>query len=36
MSRSTGWAHSHGWLLILDVQVARSTLAAELEPLRKY
>lgn len=31
-----GWAHSHGWLLILDVQVGRSTVAAELDPLRKF
>ena len=30
------WAHSHGWLLILDVQVGRSTVAAELDPLRKF
>jgi hypothetical protein len=31
-----GWAHDHGWLLVLDIQVGRSDVAAELEPLRKY
>ncbi len=31
-----GWAHEHGWLLILDIQIGRSDVAAEIEPLRKY
>lgn len=30
------WAHSRGWLLILDIQVGRSSVAAELDPLRKF
>lgn len=30
------WAHSHGWLLILDIQVGRSNVAAELDPMRGF
>jgi len=30
------WANERGWLLILDIQVGRSSLAAEIEPLRKF
>lgn len=30
------WAHQRGWLLILDVQVGRSDVASEIEPLRKF
>lgn len=31
-----GWARSRGWLIILDVQVGRSTVRKELEWLRPY
>lgn len=30
------WAHSRGWILVLDVQVGRSTVAREIEPYRKF
>jgi hypothetical protein len=30
------WATDRGWLLVLDIQVGRSTIAAEIEPLRKF
>ena len=30
------WAHERGWLLVLDIQVGRSNVATEIEPLRKY
>ncbi|HYV96844.1 MAG TPA: hypothetical protein VE967_05265, partial [Gemmatimonadaceae bacterium] len=30
------WAHDHQWLLILDIQVGRSDVATEFEPMRKY
>lgn len=31
-----GWANSKGYLLILDVQIGRSTVAAEVQPLLPY
>jgi hypothetical protein len=30
------WAHEHNWLLVLDIQVGRSDVATEIEPLRKF
>ena len=30
------WAHERGWLLILDIQIGRSSVAAEMDPLRKF
>lgn len=30
------WANERGWLLVLDIQVGRSTIAAEVERLRKF
>jgi hypothetical protein len=30
------WAHERGWILILDIQVGRSDVAQEIEPLRKF
>jgi hypothetical protein len=30
------WAHERGWLLVLDIQIGRSSVAAEIEPLRKF
>jgi hypothetical protein len=30
------WAHDHGWILILDIQVGHSDVMTELEVLRKY
>jgi hypothetical protein len=36
IERVIGWAHRRGWIAILDIQVGRSTVAAELERLRPY
>jgi hypothetical protein len=36
IERVIGWAHSRGWLTILDVQVGRSSVRAEVERLRPY
>jgi hypothetical protein len=30
------WARQHGWILVLDIQVGRSDIMSEIEPLRKY
>jgi hypothetical protein len=30
------WANARGWILVLDIQVGRSSVAAEIEPLRKF
>jgi hypothetical protein len=30
------WANERGWLLILDIQVGRSSIAAEMAPLMKF
>jgi hypothetical protein len=30
------WALEHGWLLILDIQVGRSSVAAEIAPLKRF
>src|SRR6478735_12113706 len=32
----TGWAEARGWIVILDIQIGHSTVAAELEPLVPY
>ena len=34
--RVIGWAHRRGWITILDIQVGRSTVRAELEHLTPY
>jgi hypothetical protein len=31
-----GWAEARGWIVILDIQIGHSTVAAELEPLLPY
>ncbi len=36
IARVMGWAEAHHYLVILDIQTGRSTMAAELEPLMKY
>jgi hypothetical protein len=36
ISRVMGWAEAHNYLVILDIQTGRSTMAAELVPLMKY
>src|SRR5665213_1325712 len=36
IARVMGWAESHHYLVILDIQTGRSTMAAELVPLMKY
>jgi hypothetical protein len=36
IARVAGWAEAHHYLLILDVQTGRSTVAAEIAPLMKY
>lgn len=36
IERVIGWAHRRGWITILDVQVGRSSVRAELERLRPY
>jgi hypothetical protein len=36
IERVYSWAQRHGWILILDVQVGRSTVQKELEPYRKF
>lgn len=30
------WVKARGWILILDIQVGRSDIASEIEPLRKF
>jgi hypothetical protein len=36
IERVMGWAESHHYLVILDIQTGRSTMATELVPLMKY
>jgi hypothetical protein len=36
IERVMGWAEAHHYLVILDIQTGRSTMAAELGPLMKY
>jgi hypothetical protein len=36
IARVMGWAESHHYLVILDIQTGRSTVAAEMAPLMKY
>jgi hypothetical protein len=36
ISRVMGWADAHHYLVILDIQTGRSTMAAELVPLMKW
>jgi hypothetical protein len=36
IQRVAGWAEQRGWLLIVDIQIGHSTVAAELEPLIPY
>ncbi|MEP7067298.1 MAG: hypothetical protein ABI889_14785 [Gemmatimonadota bacterium] len=36
IDRVMGWAEAHHYLVILDIQTGRSTMAAELVPLMKY
>jgi hypothetical protein len=36
IERVMGWAEAHHFLVILDIQTGRSTMAAELPPLMKY
>ena len=36
IARVMGWAEAHHYLVILDIQTGRSTMAAELQPLMKY
>jgi hypothetical protein len=36
IERVMGWAESHHYLVILDIQTGRSTMAAEMVPLMKY
>jgi hypothetical protein len=36
IARVMGWAEAHHYLVILDIQTGRSTMAAELVPLMKY
>jgi hypothetical protein len=36
IERVIGWAHRRGWITILDVQVGRSTVRAELQRLLPY
>jgi|SRR5664279_3887396 len=36
IARVMGWAESHHYLVILDIQTGRSTMAAEMVPLMKY
>jgi hypothetical protein len=36
IERVMGWAEAHHYLVILDVQTGRSTVAAEIAPLMKY
>jgi hypothetical protein len=36
IERVMGWAESHQYLVILDIQTGRSTMAAEMVPLMKY
>jgi len=36
IDRVMGWAEAHHYLVILDIQTGRSTMAAEMVPLMKY
>ncbi|MDQ2929437.1 MAG: hypothetical protein M3Y05_01265 [Gemmatimonadota bacterium] len=36
IARVMGWAEKHHYLVILDIQTGRSTMAAEMAPLMKY
>jgi hypothetical protein len=36
IAKVMGWAESHHYLVILDIQTGRSTMAAEMVPLMKY
>lgn len=36
IARVMGWAEKHHYLVILDIQTGRSTMAAEMVPLMKY
>jgi len=36
LERVYQWAHSRGWILVLDVQIGRSTVAKEIEVYRKF
>jgi hypothetical protein len=36
VDRVLGWAEAHHYLVILDIQTGRSTMAAEMVPLMKY
>ena len=36
VERVMGWAEAHHYLVILDIQTGRSTMAAEMVPLMKY
>jgi len=36
IERVMGWAEAHRYLVILDIQTGRSTMAAEMVPLMKY
>jgi len=36
IARVMGWAEAHHYLVILDIQTGRSTMAAEMVPLMKY
>ena len=36
IARVMGWAEAHHYLVILDIQTGRSTVAAEMVPLMKY
>ncbi len=36
IERVMGWAEAHHYLVILDIQTGRSTMAAEMVPLMKY
>ncbi len=36
IARVMGWAEAHHYLVILDIQTGRSTMAAEMVPLLKY
>jgi hypothetical protein len=36
IERVMGWAETHHYLVILDIQTGRSTMAAEMVPLMKY
>jgi hypothetical protein len=36
LERVYQWAHERGWILVLDIQIGRSTVAKEIEVYRKF